>query len=282
MTNLLRPCIAVLIAAHNRRELTVRALQALQCDESHFSLKIVIYDDGSNDGTASAVKAVCPDAIILQGTGDAYWNGAMNAAWSYALSLHTDGYLWLNDDVRLDEDALPRLAHEWHRLGGAQSPFIIVGATCDENGLLSYGGQKRIFSPFGLKFKQLPISETYQQADTFNGNIVLISHATVERIGINDPKFLHSLGDLDYGLRATYAKIPIYVLPRTAGVCNKNPPKDLSALSVRERWRYFTSAKGLPLRSWSRFTRRYSGLFYPVHLILPYRKIFFSNAGRDK
>lgn len=274
------PHIAVLIAAHNRRALTVRALQALRRNHMGLNLSVVLFDDGSGDGTAAAVRSEWPDAVVLQGNGSAFWNGGMHQAWLRAQVLYPDGFLWLNDDVRLDDDALPSLMSEWRRRGGGANPFILVGATREEDGRLSYGGQRRVFSPFAFKLEKLPISNRPQPADTFNGNIVLISRATVEKIGINDPSFFHSLGDIDYGLRAKRAGVEITVVPGTLGVCNTNPPLALTGRTLVERWRMLTSYRGIPLANWYKFTRRFSGIWFPFHFALPYRKVFVRQRHR--
>lgn len=275
MTTQSRPKIAVLIAAHNRREMTVSALQALRQNDDALDLRIVVFDDGSTDGTTDAVMAEWPEAVVLKGDGDSFWNRGMHAAWLHALSLDVHGYLWLNDDVRLDPDALRKLANAWHRQGGAAEPFILVGATRDENGNLSYGGQHRVYSPFSLSFKKLPIVGSTQRAETFNGNIVLVTDKVVKKIGIIDPAFKHSLGDLDYGLRASAAGIPIIVISRTIGVCKNNPKVNLSDMSITQRFRHIISEKGMHIPSWYTFTKRHSGRLWPIHFLGPYRKIVF-------
>ncbi len=268
------PRIAVLLAAHNRRAMTVRALRSLRSTVKHFDLTIVLLDDASIDGTADAAVAAWPEVIVLNGDGNCFWNGGMYKAWSHALRLGMDGYLWLNDDVLLDADAIARLAQQWQKQGGATCPFILVGATRDDAGRLSYGGQRRVPSPLALKFEHLPLSEELQFAETFNGNIVLVSRAAQEKIGINDREFLHSLGDIDYGLRASRANIPVLVMPGTLGLCNGNPPMAYNTGTWRARIRRITSHRGIPIKNWWRITRKYSGIWMPLHFILPYRKIF--------
>lgn len=270
------PRLAVLMTVHNRREHTVRALLALKdAARDVFNVTIVLFDDASTDGTVDAVQLAWPDTIVLYGDGNAFWNGGMYKAWQHALSLGADGYLWLNDDVVLDQGAMACLAKQWHAEGGTECSFILVGATRDDAGCLSYGGQRRVYSPLALKFERLPLEYRLQPAETFNGNIVLVSRATVARIGINDPGFLHAMGDIDYGLRATAAGIPILVLPGTLGLCNNNAPIRYNHGPLRERWRKLTSHRGIPPKSWWLLTRRHSGIWQPIHFLAPYRKILF-------
>lgn len=270
-----RPTIAVLLAAFNRRDLTLRALRTLAAASADtFAMRVVLLDDASTDGTEAAVLAEFPDTVVLKGDGSAFWNGGMFLAWQHALGLGVDGYLWLNDDVALDGDALERLRTAWDEHGGRDQRFVLVGATRGNDGRLTYGGQRRVRHPFGLKFERLPLADHSQRCDTFNGNIVLIPQATVDAIGINDPGFFHALGDIDYGLRASRAGIPVVMLPGTLGVCETNPPFPLNRGPWAERWRRVNSHRGLHPASWWRITRRYSGVWLPFHFLLPYRKLF--------
>ena len=68
----------------------------------------------------------------------------------------------------------------------------------------TYGGR--------INKKLVPLNGKLQKCETFNGNIVLIPHYVHELIGFNDPYFHHSLGDLDYGMRANKAGIPNHCL----------------------------------------------------------------------
>lgn len=268
--------VAVLIACHNRRELTLRALRSLAAQKAVFDLTVVLFDDGSSDGTAQAVRAEFPETIVLAGDGSAFWNRGMYAAWTRACELAPDGYLWLNDDVALDPDALARLGAAWDRADG---PGVWVGATRDARGALTYGAMRRAGPRAALRFERLPESADIQRAETMNGNVVLVDAATVARIGLNDPAYFHMYGDIDYGLRASAAGIPVWQLPGTLGVCEGNPAFDLAALSWSERWRHLLrSPRGVRPASWWRFARRHAGVLAPLAFAAPYRRLFYPRA----
>ena len=268
------PSVAVLLVSHNRRDLTVRAVRSLGTPAT-MRLRIVLFDDASTDGTAEAVLAEAPDTLVIRGTGDAFWNGGLYRAWQAALNLPVDAFLWLNDDVALDGDALDRLGAQWaaQRARG-EDAAILVGATRGNDGRLTYGGMRRRRNPLTLKLELQPIASELQRVDTFNGNIVLIQRAVTDRIGINDGAYFHKFGDVDYGLTATAAGIPSYVLPGTLGVCETNPPVLYGTMSLRKRWAVVNSHRGLPMNGWWRLVRRHSGRWCVPHFLSAYARVF--------
>lgn len=273
-----RPTLAVLLVTHNRRNTTLRAVAALKNCHA-FSLKLVVFDDASTDGTPKAIRTAWPDARIISGEGDAFWNGGLYRAWTEALSTNSDAYLWLNDDVVLDGDAFEKLRAEWD----ARSPVekdecILIGATRGSHGEPTYGGLIASRKPTALHFELAPVRDRTFEVDTFNGNIVLVPRSVVTTIGINDPRYFHNFGDIDYGLRATREGIRVLQLAGTLGICDANDAKKLTGygspkLSIIEQWRKVDSHHGLPPRSWWIFTRQHSGPWWPVHFLLPYRHL---------
>jgi len=273
------PRIAVLIASYNRRDTTLRAVSAVRAAGSTADLQIVLLDDGSTDGTAAAVAATDPEAIILHCDGNAFWNGGLYRAWRHALGLDVDAFLWLNDDVALDADALRRLVTSYHELAttNRDERFILVGATRNAEGAVTYSGKRYRAYPFAFQLDFVPPDkEELRAIDAFNGNIVLVPRAVVDEIGINDPLFRHGLGDYEYGLRASRRGVAVLLMPGTLGVCEANARSRGKAfggrdLSLREQWRLVNTPKGLPFRDWWHITRLYSGKWFLLHFLIPYR-----------
>lgn len=271
--------IAVLITSHNRRDTTVRAVRAVLAAREAADLQVVLLDDGSSDGTAEAVADVDPRAVILRSDGNAFWNGGLHQAWSCALSLGAQAFLWLNDDVLLDGDAISRLVKAYRILETERRDecFILVGATRNATGAITYSGKK--YRPYPLAFQLdlvLPDLEEMRHIDSFNGNIVLVPRAVTAAIGINDPHFSHGFGDYEYGLRATRNGVAVRLMPASLGLCEANArPRHKGFggrdLSLREQWQLVNTPKGLPFRDWWRITSRYSGIWFPFHFFGPYR-----------
>lgn len=280
--------IAVLIASYNRRDTTLRAVRSVRAAGSVADLQIVLFDDGSSDGTAAAVAMIDPNAVILHGDGSAFWNGGLYRAWQHSLSLSVDAFLWLNDDVVLDSDALHRLVASYQQLAATRKDerFILVGATRNSAGDVTYSGKRYRPYPFAFQLDFVPPDERELcKIDAFNGNVVLVPRVVADEIGINDPLFRHGLGDYEYGLRASRQGIAVLLMPRTLGVCEANIRGRSKAfggrdLSLGDQWRLVNTPKGLPFRDWWHITRLYSGKWFLLHFLIPYRWLLLPRRFR--
>ena len=74
--------LAVLMAAHNRRDITLLCLQRLFDGRlDNVQLSVTLVDDGSNDGTADAIRLQFPSVAIINGDGTPFWSRVMALAW---------------------------------------------------------------------------------------------------------------------------------------------------------------------------------------------------------
>ncbi len=275
-----RPRIGVALACHNRREKTRACLDALYEAAVQMrtiaELQVVITDDGSTDGSAAMIRERFPDVEIIEGSGQLFWAGGMRLAYGRLLERSLDHYLWLNDDTLLFPDALEALLAT-HRamLEATGRAGIVVGSTCDDGGKVSYGGfRRRAGTLRTFSFERTVPGAQPLACDTHNGNIVLVSAQAAARLGNLDAGFRHGMADMDYGLRAVAAGIPVWVAPGFSGRCINEHTiarsfKDKSLPLIR-RWQLLTSPKGLPFASWWLMCRRHAGLLWPLYFAWPY------------
>jgi GT2 family glycosyltransferase len=211
--------IAVLMTVHNRKEKTLQCLEILYNNSHKYPIKVYLTDDGCTDGTKEAILERFPNVKIINGDGSLFWNRGMLAAWEASTLSMPYYYLWLNDDTMLYNDAIDKLTN-CASLFNDES--IIVGQTCDliNKNVTTYGGRS--------KNRNHPLIENKTNnpiiCDTFNGNVVLIPQNVYKKIGMLDPYFHHSFGDIEYGLRAQKAGIHNYIAPGYIGECSRNNP----------------------------------------------------------
>lgn len=265
--------IAVLITCHNRCDTTLACLHALYQQNASFDVFLV--DDGSSDGTSDAVKTNYPEVNIFEGDGYLYWAGGMRLAFAEAINHGYDYYLWLNDDTLLEPQALNGLLnihHDLSKSGNLNS--IVIGSTKDPvTGQPTYGGAVQSKLWYTKKFEFVEPGQNIQKCETFLGNCVLIPNSVASKVGNIDSVFIHTMGDLDYGLRAGKLGCSIWVAPGFMGTCSRNSLSGSWAdtnLSLYKRLRKAFQPKGFPLKAWTTFCKRYSGIFWVFYWPLPY------------
>ena len=207
--------IAVLITCHNRKQKTIKCLQAL-FNQSHIEnvkLKVFLVDDGSTDGTKQAINELFPNVTVIEGTGNLFWARGTSLAWQEALKSKEkfDYYLWLNDDTYLINTAIEELLKTQRN-----ATEIINGSVCDPvTKRRAYGGTKftsKYLRPF--RYKVIDVNGEPQEIDAFNGNVVLIPYSVYIKIGAIDNVFEHAFADVEYSLRARRNGITIHATKR--------------------------------------------------------------------
>lgn len=273
------PIIHVIMACHNRQALTVRAASAIATSaaEAGSPITITVFDDGSTDGTAEALRALGLNILVLRGDGSAFWAHSMAIAEAHVLTRDDlrDGDLivWLNDDIDPDVNAVPTL------LGAANAApdAVLVGAMRDpSSGEVTYSGMTRA-GRHPLRFAIAAPSNSARAVDTFNGNLVAVPVSVARQLGGIDGWFSHSLADIDYGLRCGRADVPVLLLPHTHGTCARNPPPpEESALRA---WRRFTGVKGGGhFASMRRIIRKSHRFTWPLWITATYAKWWIVRA----
>lgn len=218
--------IAVLVTCHNRKDVTIAGLSSLV--EAFSAVPtieptFVVVDDGSLDGTGADVSMRFPYMHIIFGDGSLYWNGGMRRAFEVARTYGPfDAYLLFNDDVLVNTKAAEAFFEDY-RLLNRNAPAILVAATVDDAGSISYSGMRRMSRWRPLAVTRVIPNGSQQRCDTFNGNFVLLPGPVFENIDGLDPRFIHAYGDVDLGYRAAAAGVPIWLAEVPIGQCNAAP-----------------------------------------------------------
>ena len=175
--------IAVLIACHNRKAVTLNCLSRLM-PQLGMGNEVFLVDDGSKDGTGDAIRKSFPAVKVVEGDGSLFWAKGMRRAWEAAVAKRQDwdGYLWLNDDVELCPDAIDRM------LAVNEGKRIVVGELKNAEGKIVYGTR-----PGGL----------------FTGNCVFVPRKVYERLGMICGDYSHAWADSDYAMMAKRAGIGV-------------------------------------------------------------------------
>jgi GT2 family glycosyltransferase len=290
--------IAVLMTCHNRKLVTLRTLAALQQQQTASGWEIDVYlvDDGSQDGTAHAVRTQHPDVQLLQGTGALFWNGGMRLAFQVASTQDYEFFLWLNDDTILFPDALDRLICTFEQIRHTEHrDSIIAGSTQDAQALaIASGGFRFRGARTLMRFELIEPQDHPLPCTTMSGNCVLIPQSIQQALGNLDPQFSHFLGDLDYGLRARAAGYSVWIVPGYIGTSPRHHGRGnelYASDKLLHLYQKLQHPKGLsfgddlqkrflPVREWTAFLRKHGGIFWFIPWCLTYRKFVRLLLGR--
>jgi GT2 family glycosyltransferase len=281
--------IAVLMTCYNRKEKTIACLNSLLGESSpDLLLTVYLVDDCSSDGTFESVAQKFPQVRLFRGNGGLFWNRGMHLAFSEALVVGHGFYVWLNDDVELSKNALPRLIQCYKQLQQDSGEVIVVGCmrSRDDQEKVTYGGMRResALKPTTLKVVR-PDPDNPVEVDTMNGNLVLIPNSIALVVGNLDPFYEHAMGDTDYGFRARKKGFRVFAAPGYMGICDRNTQANTfedASLPLRERWQKVMNPRGLPPRSWLHYTRRHAGPLWPIYFLWPYVRVGLSSISRPR
>ncbi len=225
---------------HNRRDTTLQALKSLaRIDAKGLSIRIVVVDDGSTDGTTDAIRSKYPDVEIISGDGTLHYAAGTNRGIEAALKWDPDFVVAMNDDAVFHDQFLQRLIH-----AAKQNPRSIVGAL-----LLLWNEPHRVFQigqtwktikggwvfPEGLTAFTMPV-EAFE-VEGIVGNCVLFPVEAIRELGLMDErKFPFGWGDAQYSARFRKNGWRLLVEPRSYVWCEPNTnPTPLHQRPFKER-----------------------------------------------
>jgi GT2 family glycosyltransferase len=208
------PVVWVVIPTFNRCQVLLECLQSLSL-QSYRRRQVVVVDDGSSDGTRTAVKDRFPDTVLLSGDGNRWWSGSMNLGLGHVMAHAAphDFVLSCNDDVLLDAEFLSRLVDDARALA---RPCLIAAraASSTDPARIVFCGTRIDWKRGVWKGYPSPdASETTPRvSDSLPGRGTLIPLAAITRVGFyEDRSFPQYFGDEDFSLRAKAAGFELFV-----------------------------------------------------------------------
>lgn len=254
--------IVVVLTCFNRKYKTQKCIQTLVQGNPKVNFSFVVVDDNSNDGTVEMLSAMKNeyDINLIEGTGDLFYCGGMRVAMNFVIDNLSDyNYLLMvNDDVEFFDRSIENMIDKSKGSGSS----IVVGATKNDDGSLSYGAIK-YDSKKSIRYKKIGIEESNLKCDTFNANCVLIPNKAFKESGGIDSNYIHSLGDFDYGLSLSKRGWNIYPSDKYVGICNNNSINNTwndTSLTRLQRLRKKEDIKGAPLKQWIYFLKKNFGI----------------------
>jgi GT2 family glycosyltransferase len=255
---------AILITVFNRVNETINCINSLKACllPEYFSFDIYITDASSTDGTKDIINRMFPDIKVITISQNSYWNSGMILAWENAKQNRDyDFYFLLNNDTHLNSNAFQIILKDYY----VSSTFSIVAGVTKEsnNNNISYGG-RNIINKSPLTPVGTPISVKF-----INGNFVLIPKCVLKKIGFLNPRFSHSLGDFDFGLRAIKSKVKVLITSQIIGSCELNLNSVFKIKgNLYDRYTHINSPKGIPFKEYFYFNFKYFGIIRALRFII--------------
>ena len=224
------------VPVHNRLETTKSFLIYLQ-QQDYASVKLIIIDDGSTDGTGEYLASL-PDAnlMVIKGNGNLWWSGAMYIGLDYVkmVAKEKDYLLMVNDDVRFERNYISTLVYE----SFANNLAVVGSSQRDEaSGAFLTCGYKIDY--YSMRF--IPLNaDTQISIDALPGRGVLFPMSIVNKVGnINKKFFPHYFSDLDYTTRISELGFKV-VISKSANIFTSSIPSDLQVRSKGIISKYFS------------------------------------------
>jgi hypothetical protein len=208
--------VFAVIVTWNQRDETLDCLDSLR-QATHPNLRLIVIDNGSSDGTASAIRAEYPSAQLLRNETNRGFAAAVNQGTRHALAQGAEFVFWLNNDTIVGREALAALLAETGRERAGiliplityfDQPQVVWSAGADLNPLtLEVRGDTRGMLDRGQWHEVLDRQHATACA-------ALIPRSTLEKVGLLDERFFYYYDDADYSLRVTRAGLRILFVPR--------------------------------------------------------------------
>ena len=233
MTIASSPTVYCVVPVHNRLQITREFLRQM-AQQDYPSVRIVVVDDGSSDGTGEFLDALHETNIhVLRGDGSLWWGGAMNMGMRYVFGVaHDRDYLlMLNDDVRIGPSYVSVLVDDSVANHGA----VVGSAQRDDiSGNLIGSGYEVDYRR--MSFRTIDPQGAAVAVDALPGRGTLFPMSVARRAGYIHERLPHHLGDLEYTARVKESAHPLLVSWRAEVFTGVPLGSDVRRTKSWKRW----------------------------------------------
>ncbi len=286
------PPVLAICVNWNGREVLTDTLVSLQ-SSSYPSLRTVVVDNGSEDGSADLV----PDQFELEriSSNRGYGAGLNRVLGRYFNSSRSPVeksptyFLFLNNDVVLEPDLIDKLVEFAEKTGpGVYGPKVLR-AERPTHLDAAWGDVtwSHVASRFhGIDRPDSPPFDRVRRVELLLGCVLLVHSKVIQEVGFFDEQFFMYHEEVDFLYRAGLRKFPCYYCPfarayhRSAHSTRSRPW--LKLYWVRRNAVYFLRKHSPGFRKWLRFGGTFTASLLYCLLLLRWKKAAVSvRAARD-
>ena len=211
---------AIVIPCHDNLDVLQKSIPAAYSQET----SMIVFDDGSTDGTYDWIRGNFPSVHIIQGDGSNWWTGSTKKAIDYCLDEGFNYILSLNADVIISSNDIDTLIESSKTNNDSIVASLVVDIE-NQNKVLWSGSKfekinrfvpiytSRYFMKSGNDTSQ--VSDEIYEVDEVHGRGVLIPVSAIKKIGNYDSELFPQYGgDTDFSFRAKKKGIKMYVNPK--------------------------------------------------------------------
>lgn len=237
--------VNIIIPVFNRLPWTVGIIKQLNSQSSKHNIKIIVINDGSNDGTREYLESQS-EIVTLQGDGNLWWSGSINLGLEYLIKngLNINDYVvLLNNDVYISSDYINNIVQASVDNGNIPVGSILcelnnnklelksIGPLFDAKKIDLYDANKV------LRISDVALMSPYYDVDLLSGRGTLYPGSCVISAGLIRSKvFPHYYGDYDYSARLKRRGIRLIVASKAVIISPPEYGNDTSLMNFRDKW----------------------------------------------
>ncbi len=207
------PTVAVVILNYNGRDDTLACLASVYRSNG-IALDVIVVDNGSSDGSVTALKAAYPSLIVIENSRNLGFAAGCNQGISKAFERGDEYIVLLNNDTDVPPEALGLLAGHLEKDSaiGAISPMIFYWENRER--IWSSGG--RIDWARGIwtnKGDRRYLAGQPYEVDALSGCCLMIPATVLRECGLFEEKLFLYGEDIDLCLRIGRSGRKLVVLP---------------------------------------------------------------------